>query len=37
LEFFSLDEGQLWIDFTPAFETESELTGLYQLGTSFLV
>jgi hypothetical protein len=37
LEFFSLGEGQLWIDFTPALEAKDELTCLYLLGTGFLV
>jgi hypothetical protein len=37
LEFFSLGENQLWIDFTPALEAKDELNCLYQLGTGFLV
>jgi len=37
LEFFWLGEGQLWIDLTLAQQNKEELTGLYQLATSFIL
>jgi len=37
LDFFTLGEGELWIDFTAALEAKDELTSLYQLATSFLI